>query len=71
MNNFKIDIVGNTYHIYFNNSLVGWVNYSEFEGGYLVTPHNARYTGFFKNLETAITELIFHTYARHTAIPTC
>jgi hypothetical protein len=71
MRNFSITIVNNTYHIYFNQDLVGWVNYSETEGGYLVTPYHARYTGFFKNLETAITELVFHTYSKHTAIPTC
>lgn len=71
MSNFQVKIVGAEYRIYFSQDFIGRVVHDPYEGGYLVTPANSRYTGFFKSLEVAITELVFHTYGKHSAIPTC
>lgn len=71
MNNFKIDIRDNIYNVFFEQSLIGQVEYSKQDSGYVVRPVGASYTGFFRELERAITELVFHTYALNRDVPRC
>ena len=71
MNNFQIDIIDGTYNIFFENKFIGHIQYSTEDQGFIVQPHGASYNGFFKELETAITELVFHTYASNRKVPSC
>lgn len=72
MRNFQIDIKNDgKYNIFFEHEFIGHIEYSEHDHGFLVHPHKATYTGFFRELETAIMELVFHKYAAHRAIPSC
>lgn len=57
--------------IYFENFYIGEVEYDEENEGYKVFPSWADYSGFFKQKESAIMELIFHYYAQTRAVPMC
>lgn len=70
-NNFKIVIEDEDYFVYFEQQYIGRIEHSEKDSGFYVVPTGANYSGFFKELETAIMELIFHTYAQHKRVPHC
>jgi hypothetical protein len=71
MNNFRIEIQDNEYRVYFEQKYIGRIEQSEKDSGFYVMPDGVTYSGFFKELDTAIMELVFHTYAQHKQVPHC
>lgn len=57
--------------IHFEGKLIGFIYPCKTEPGYLVKPSFGSYTGFFKTLEKATIELVFHYWAQSRTVPFC
>ena len=72
MSNFRIEIQDNEYKVFFEQKYIGRIEHSQNDSGFYVMPDGATYSGFFKELDTAIMELVFHKYAQHNRrVPHC
>lgn len=71
MMNYSIENVsGNVKKVFFENKLIGELHQSNTSAGWFVKPSWAEYTGFFKTLERATIELVFHYYSQERKVPT-
>lgn len=57
--------------LFFENELIGEILYSASFGGFLVYPSYTPHQGFFRTLESAIIELVFHYYTQNRSLPNC
>jgi hypothetical protein len=70
MMNYSIENVSPTIKkVFFESALIGEIHQSQTSDGWFVKPSWAQYTGYFKTLERATIELVFHYYNQDRQVP--